>query len=341
MNKIHNQNIKKNIVNTILLDKKRIPQQAIGTAFAPSNIALCKYWGKRDVLLNLPVTNSLSVSLNEKGAKTCIGVIEGFNKDIIVVNNQIIHEDTAFAKALSLYLDLFRENPSVHFRIETHVNIPIAAGLASSACGFAAVIKALNKLYGWNLELRTLSVLARLGSGSACRSLWEGFVEWQRGSCAQGLDSYALPIATRWPALRIGLLIFETEQKKVSSRMAMEHTVKTSPFYEAWPNMVDTDLKSIKQAIQSQDFNKLGAISEANALAMHALMMTARPSVVYSTPDTLKTQQQIWACRDNGLSLYFTQDAGPNIKLLFLADETEAVTQMFPNIDIIVPFGEV
>lgn len=339
MNDVNSRAIKQNIVNILLSGKTRTPQQSMGFAFAPSNIALCKYWGKRDASLNLPVTNSLSISLNDKGAKTGISVIDGL-EDTIVVNHQTIDRDIAFAKALSLYLDLFREHPNLRFRVETEVNIPIAAGLASSACGFAALIKALDNLYAWNLETHVLSILARLGSGSACRSFWNGFVEWQRGSCLEGLDSYGVPMAIQWPALRIGLLIFETGQKKVSSRMAMESTVLTSPFYKAWPNMIADDLQSLKQAIQLQDFNKLGSIAEANALAMHALMMTARPSILYSTPETLKAQQQIWACREKGISLYFTQDAGPNLKLLFLEHDIDIIKQMFPNMEMITPFGE-
>jgi diphosphomevalonate decarboxylase len=330
-------NLKKNTVDKILAGKNRLPQQERGEAFAPSNIALCKYWGKRDNQLNLPVTNSLSIGLNNKGAKTTISVIEG-PEDCVIVNKQAVPQDAHFAQALKVYLDLFRAGPDTHFRIETEVNIPIAAGLASSACGFAAVIRALNNLYNWELEDTMLSVLARLGSGSASRSLWHGFVEWQRGECAEGLDSHGVPLATKWPEFRIGLVILESAQKKQSSRHAMENTVRTSPFYKAWPSVVSEDLGIAKRAILDHDFRTLGAVSEANALAMHALMLTARPSIMYTTEQTLKFQNQVWTARDAGLSLYFTQDAGPNLKLLFLEKELDAVMTLFPTMEIVSPF---
>jgi diphosphomevalonate decarboxylase len=323
-----------------LAGKNRIPKNDTGEAFAPSNIALCKYWGKRDKQLNLPLTNSLSISLNDKGARTRISVIQG-TEDCVFLNQQTVPKEDYFASALSAYLDLFRTHADIRFHIETEVNIPIAAGLASSACGFAAVIKALNKLYGWGLEDSELSVLARLGSGSGSRSLWQGFVEWQCGESPEGLDSYGVPIPRQWPELRVGLIILETAQKKLSSRIAMENTVNTSPFYTTWPNIVEEDLLMAKRAIEAYDFDTLGAVAEANALAMHALMMSARPAIVYTTEETLKAQNRVWAARDAGLSLYFTQDAGPNLKLLFLEKEMGQVKALFPKVDIVSPFAHV
>lgn len=336
---------KKNIVDKILLGKTCIPSKSKGFAFAPSNIALCKYWGKRDNILNLPVTGSLSISLGDKGASTTIYPIEA-EKDVVVVNGNPIDSDVPFVRALSSYLDLFRSHsagghsgPPLRFHVDTNVNIPIAAGLASSACGFAALAKALDNLYGWELEASALSILARLGSGSASRSIWNGFVEWQKGNCPEGLDSHGVLIPVEWPELRVGLLIFRREEKTVSSRIAMETTVKTSPFYARWPEVVDGDLTQLRRAIMEQDFKTVGEVSEANALAMHALMMTAKPSIVYSEPETLKAQQQIWACRHRGLQIYFTQDAGPNLKLLFLEKDLEIVKREFVGVEVLAPFG--
>lgn len=341
MNNMHSQTLKKNIVNKILGDKTRTPQKSVGQAFAPANIALCKYWGKRDLILNLPMTNSLSISLNEEGARTKISLWEAPKADThdkIILNTELVHPDKPFSKALSLYLDFFRTHEEMRFQIETDVDIPIAAGLASSACGFAALVKSLNDLYAWELEPHKLSILARLGSGSASRSLWDGFVEWERGCCVEGLDSYGVPLTVQWPELRIGLLILETKQKNISSRVAMENTLNTSPFYRIWPEVVEQDLCVLKSAILKRDFNTLGTVSEANAQAMHALMMTARPSILYSTPETLKAQNQIGMCRQEGLSVYFTQDAGPNLKLLFLEKDLNAVKDIFPALKVVAPF---
>src|SRR5262249_6954058 len=152
----------------------------------------------------LPITSSLSISLGDKGASTELREISAA-QDQITLNQQMIQLETSFGRRLTKFLDLFRPTPDVHYHVDTMMNIPVAAGLASSACGFAAVILALNELYKWNLDLQTLSILARLGSGSATRSLWQGFVKWQAGSSDDGMDSYGTVLAPQWPELRIGL----------------------------------------------------------------------------------------------------------------------------------------
>lgn len=343
MNDANRDVLKKSIVDKILGTKIGMPQKKTGEAFAPANIALCKYWGKRDAVLNLPHTHSLSISLNDLGARTriCMRDTKEFLQDRVILNGEEVDKNKPFAKALTSFLDLFRVHKNMYFQVETNVNTPIAAGLASSASGFAALTKALNDLYAWELELDKLSILARLGSGSASRSLWDGFVEWQRGHCREGLDSHGIPLGIKWPELKVGLLIVNAEPKNISSRMAMEKTVNTSPFYKVWPEIVAKDLAILKSAIEERNFKELGNIAEANAQAMHALMMTARPSIIYSTPETLKAQHQIWKLREAGLSLYFTQDAGPNLKLLFLEKDFTDVQNVFPTLKVVTPFENV
>lgn len=331
---------KKAVVQKILEDRVLEPQFDTGTAFAPSNIALCKYWGKRDVELNLPTTSSLSISLGNFGAKTKLSILEGHSKaDAVWVNGHEMEAQTPFVKNLVAFLDLFRPSPITFFKIETEVNIPIGAGLASSACGFAALVGALNQLYDWQLPASYLSLLARLGSGSASRSFWHGFVEWQQGIERDGMDSFGVPMPQKWLDLRIGLLIFDTAQKSVSSRVAMHNTVQTSSFYEVWPKKHAYDLQRLKKAIEQKDFIALGETAESNALAMHALMLTASPTVCYSQPATIAAMHSIWHHRRLGLPLYFTQDAGPNLKLIFLEQDSEAVLAVFPEVEIISPFS--
>jgi len=224
----------KTIVNNILHGKPTSAIKGKATAYAPTNIALCKYWGKRDLELNLPVTSSLSVALAGKGSKTTIE-IHPPPTDLIILNNQQLSNQTSFVKRLQTYLDLFRPTQHTHFKITIDCNIPIAAGLASSACGFASMILALNNLFDWQLTTTELSLLARLGSGSACRSLWHGFVLWQRGELDNGMDSVAKPLDQQWPELRIGLLLVNQHKKSISSRDAMLQTVNTSPLYATWP----------------------------------------------------------------------------------------------------------
>lgn len=306
-----------------------------GFAWAPSNVALCKYWGKRDTELNLPQTSSLSISLGNKGAATKITHVP--DADEVILNEKPVSLESKFVKRLQNYLNLFRPK-DVYYRVEINSTVPIAAGMASSACGFASIIQALNNLYAWRLPKKDLSILARLGSGSACRSLWEGFVEWQCGTDPDGMDSFAKPLPFFWSELRIGALIVSTKEKPMPSTEAMQHTVATSPLYENWPRQVAMDLDFIKHAIAAKDFSLFGSVSEGNALAMHLLMLNATPSVSYALPETLDIMQQISELRRAGTEVYFTQDAGPNLQLMFLAKDTAAVQSAFPNLEIITPF---
>ncbi len=325
------------VVELILGDRARVPHLTSGEAFAPTNIALVKYWGKRDPGLNLPITDSLSISLGAKGAATRIEVAES-PQDNFFLNDHEQEADSTFSSRLSQFLDLFRFD-NIHYRVYTKVNIPIAAGLASSACGFAAIVKALSNLYGWELSSTELSILARLGSGSACRSIYPGFVWWQKGTQADGMDCYALPLAQQWPELRIGLLLINQETKAIGSRPAMQNSLKTSYLYGSWPQQAAHDLNVVHEAILSQNFDTLGTTSEHNALSMHATMISAWPPIVYSIPETLAAMHKIWYLRQQGLPLYFTQDAGPNLKLLFLQNDLGSVLKEFPGLEVIAPFA--
>lgn len=320
------------IIENIISNK--INSDRHGFAVAPVNIALCKYWGKRDAELNLPVTSSLSVSLGEKYAFTEIYEIAA-DKDQIAINDQAIADAN-----LINFLNLFRPTPNTHYQIKSSTNIPIAAGLASSASGYAAITKALNDLYQWNLTDTQLSILARLGSGSACRSIWNGFVKWQKGEQADGMDSYGVPIDTIWPELRIGLQIVSTAKKPISSRLAMQRTVETSDLYKNWPTKISHDLPLLQQAILDHNFELLGTTAESNAIMMHKTMHKAKPAINYSLPETIALMEKVWDLRREGLQIYFTQDAGPNLKLLFQKSDTEAVLESFPEIEVLAPFAD-
>ncbi len=307
-----------------------------GSAWAPSNVALCKYWGKCDVELNLPVTSSLSISLGHKGAFTKIkqeGEIDNY-----IVNDVHIDLASKFAIRLRNFLDLFRPH-GAHYLVKVDTNVPIAAGFASSACGFAALVQALNQLYDWRLNKKDLSVLARLGSGSACRSLYEGFVEWQKGDSYDGMDSYGVRLEYIWPELRVGALVVSTQEKPISSTAAMQHTVNTSPLYSFWSEQAAQDLALIKLALARKDFLMLGQIAENNAQAMHALMQSSQPPIVYALPETIAAIQKIQELRSAGIPIFFTQDAGPNLQLLFLAEHELMVLRAFPELDVVLPFA--
>lgn len=305
------------------------------SVFSPVNIALIKYWGKRDVELNLPVTNSFSLALPTWGAHTTMTVSE---QDELILNGKIIEQESDFYQRASLFLNLFRKPAVLPLKIEIKMNVPVGAGLASSAAGFSSLLLALNELFSWNLTRKELSILSRLGSGSASRSLWMGFVEWRAGVQADGMDSYAEPISGYWEDLCVGLHIVNASEKKLSSREAMQRTVDGSVLYGAWPKKVAHDLTMIKQAMQMKSFSLFGGIAESNALTMHATMLSAWPPVCYFDPETIASMKKVWALREQGMSIFFTQDAGPNLKLLFLNQDAEVIQKEFPGLIVIKPF---
>jgi diphosphomevalonate decarboxylase len=316
----------KTYVNSFTTSKEVVNNES--SAFAPANIALCKYWGKSNSELNFPTTPSLSISLGNKGSYVNLSLA---SQNSLSINGENINPDTQSFKRVFEFLGLFS---SEKFVVKSQNNIPTAAGLASSSSSFAALTLALDKLYEWNLPLSTLSCLARLGSGSACRSMYQGFVMWSDNP----EKSYGIPIKTQWEELRIGLLIFNTSEKSISSRQAMLHTKNTSPLYKAWCKNSHRDFEIILNSIEQQNFKKLGETAEYNALSLHAVMLAARPSIIYSQPETLQAISKVHKLRNEGLNVYITQDAGPNLKLLFLEKDISVMKSNFFELEVVNPF---
>jgi len=307
------------------------------TAFAPANIALVKYWGKRDSGLNLPVTDSLSIDLGNLGTETTIEH-STTGQDSVILNGNKLAQDDNFAVKVINFIDLFRDalNQAATNRpaltITTNNNIPTGAGVASSASGFAALTKALDQFFGLGLSGRELSLLANLGSGSASRSIFKGFVYRHAGTDPDGMDSYSEPLPYTWPELKIGLITVSAKAKRISSRDGMERTVATSPLYKQWPQRVKEDMEKMLAAIKAKDFELLGSTAESNALAMHACMRAATPPLNYFEPETEAIIKKVQALRKGGLPLYLTIDAGPNVKLLYLDKDKETIKTEFNNV---------
>lgn len=324
-------------VARVLAGRRLTPGSGAG-AYAPANIALVKYWGKRDEELNLPVTGSLSISLGPLGSHVELARAAGA-ADVVWLNGKPLAAEKSFARRARAYLDLFRPAEDFFFELKARNTVPTAAGFASSASGFAALAKAVDVFFGLGLSVRELSILARLGSGSAARSLQDGFVEWRAGTAADGLDSYAERLAAEWPELRVGALMLCEHEKPIGSREGMRRSVATCEFYREWPGRVAKDLAALKAAIAEKNFAALGEIAEGNALAMHALMLATRPPIVYALPETVYAMRKIWAMRQDGLPIWFTMDAGPNVKLLFEAKDEAHVRERFPGVEVVAPFG--
>jgi diphosphomevalonate decarboxylase len=181
-------------------------------------------------------------------------------------------------------------------------------------------------------------MLARLGSGSASRSVYEGFVQWHAGSNLDGTDSFSERLPFDWPEFRIGILELSDARKPVGSRDGMNRTVETSKLYESWPQQAAADLETIRAAIDARAFSMLGMAAENNALSMHATMMAAWPPLIYLQPQTIEQIHKVQRVRAEGLEVYLTIDAGPNIKLLFLEENETAVVDAFPGLHTINPF---
>jgi len=300
------------------------------TAVAHPNIALVKYWGKRDERLVLPHSGSLSMTLDVFPTTTTVRLAPAAGTDAVTLGGEPAGGEPL--RRVVAFLDLVRDlagrtEPAV---VDTRNAVPTGAGLASSASGFAALAVASAAAYGLDLDATALSRLARRGSGSAARSIFGGFAVWHAGEgtgAAGDLASYAepVPVPELDPALVIALV--DTGPKAVSSRAAMRHTVDTSPLYRAWADSSGADLPDMVAALRRGDLDAVGEIAERNALGMHATMLAARPAVRYLSPATLEVLDGVLQLRRDGVPAYATMDAGPNVKVLCHRADADRVAE--------------
>lgn len=300
---------------------------------ANANIALIKYWGKRDEALFLPTKSSISVTLSGLQTITSIEKIDS-NRDEVFIDQKLADQKN-FANIVR-FLDLFRKQYSIKsfFKIDTENKFPTAAGLASSASGFAALAYGLNKICNVNLDLKELSILARQGSGSACRSLHGGFVIWHKGRKDDGSDSYAQQFFDQnfWPEFCVLVVVVCSQEKKTSSRFAMQNSVKTSLFYSEWIKESEFRIPKLIKALEQKDFDLVGQLTQDDCLGMHKTIQTSVPPINYFQDATLKIIEIVKKLRSNGLSCYFTIDAGPNVKVLCLRKDLEKIQNILKQI---------
>ncbi|EOS7755031.1 diphosphomevalonate decarboxylase [Enterococcus hirae] len=303
-----------------------------GKARAYTNIALIKYWGKKNESLILPMNNSLSLTLDAFYTETEVSFSEAYTEDQFYLDNQL--QDEKATKKISTFLDIAREKAGTtkKAKVISQNFVPTAAGLASSASGLAALAGACNEALKLGLDDQALSRLARRGSGSACRSIFGGFVEWEKGHDDQ--SSYAHPISSDGfeDHLAMVFLLLNEQKKDVSSRDGMRRTVETSSFYQGWLDSVEADLYQLKQAIKTKNFQLLGETMEQNGLKMHVTTLAARPPFTYWSPDSLKAMQAVRDLRNQGIPCYFTMDAGPNVKVLVQKDHLDKVKTTFSDL---------
>jgi diphosphomevalonate decarboxylase len=297
------------------------------TARACANIALVKYWGKRDTALNLPAAGSLSLTLAALVTETTVAFDDGLPADELVLDG--VAAKPADVARTSEFLDLVRglAGTRARARVTSANHFPTASGLASSASGYAALALAATAAAGMELSPRALSVLARRGSGSAARSVFGGFARMHAGERADGEDAYAEPVES--PLVdRVRMVIAVVGggvAKAFGSRDAMEHCAETSPLYGAWVALVPADLAVARAALVAGDLAALGEVAEANALAMHATAIASRPAIIYWQPTTLAVLEVVRALRGRGVAAWATMDAGPHVKVLTTEEDAPVV----------------
>jgi diphosphomevalonate decarboxylase len=321
--------------------------QATAQAFA--NLAFVKYWGKADAALNIPLNGSISMNLSGATTITSVAFDDALPIDQVLLQGSPFQSDqpqlplpfgepaaeagAGFSQRVVKHLDRLRAIAGVRTRarVTTANSFPAGAGIASSASGLAALTVAAAAALGLDLGERELSILARRGSGSACRSIPAGFAEWHAGSGND--DSYATQLAPpeHWPLVDLAVIV-SREPKRVPSSEGHQLALG-SPFSQARLSSLPERLANVRRAIHERDFETFGRETEAEALAMHMIAMTSahvaggawRSGVYYWLPDTLELLAAVQEWRSGGLAVYFTLDAGPTVHLLCMADQAAAV----------------
>jgi diphosphomevalonate decarboxylase len=294
-------------------------------ARACANIALAKYWGKSDVEHNLPAVPSVSLTLDGLVTRTEVALRDGLARDRVALDGRLATEGerARVVRVLDRVRALAGDGRYAEVLSQNH--FPTAAGLASSASGFAALAGASLRAYGVDASAAEISSLARAASASAARSVYEGFVELPAGTPGQAsLAARPLHPAAHWD-VRLIVCVTADAPKKIGSTEGMERSRRTSPFYEAWVDAAPALAAEIVAGIARRDLDAVGLAMEQSTMAFHGCALASSPSVVYLAPATLAVLAEVRALRDAGVAAYATMDAGPNVKVLCLAEEEARV----------------
>ena len=292
------------------------------TAVAPANIAFIKYWGKKDASLRLPLNASLSMNLSDACTTTTVEFDSHLNRDTVVFLDvpykskwpRNLYGDEI--QRVIDHLDRMRNIAGISMRAQvmTINTFPKSSGIASSASGFAALTVAAAAALGLQYSEKELSILARLGSGSACRSIPDGFVLWEEGELSE--TSFARSIFSHdWWDVRDIVIVVASGKKEISSAAGMEQ-VNTSPKLSERLAAVPNRIKRAIDAIANKDIQALGNVIEEDCLDMHAVMQSQVPALYYWTEETKQIMDAVGQWRREGLAVYFTIDAGPNVHLV-------------------------
>ena len=300
------------------------------TVRAHTNIALIKYWGKKDKALKIPHNSSLSLTLDEFYTDTKVTYDDSLEKDVFYLDDKLVEDH--IAKRVYWFMDEIRKkyNLSSYAKIESWNHVPKEAGLASSASAFAALAKAAT--LDLNLSDKELSRLSRLGSGSASRSIYGDFVRWNMGH--DDNDSFAEPLDVPvWDDIRMVVCLVNEGPKPYLSSMAMDKTAEESVYYDSWVKQSAIDIKEMEDALKEQDIYKVGSIAQANALRMHASLLAI--DMWYFEPETIRVMNVVRELQKT-IPVYFTMDAGPNVKILTTAAYVDELITALGDIETVI-----
>lgn len=301
------------------------------TAIAPSNIAFTKYWGRKDEVLRLPENGSVSMSLSNLLTTTTVEFSLMYSKDQITINGGGIEEGEA--ERIIKHLDRVRKlaNINLKARVVSNNNFPSGTGLSSSASGFAALTVSAASAAGLKLKDKELSILARQGSGSACRSIPSGFVEWLDGDTSE--TSYAAQIfpANYWDIADV-VAVVSVGKKEVSTSIGQK-SAQSSPFMKVRQDRMKDKNRKVKKLIKEKNFKAFGELVEQESLELHTIMLTQYPPLIYWTPGTLKIMKLVSHWRENGVPVYFTINTGQDIHLICQKKDVEKVKSRLKGIE--------
>ena len=305
-------------------------------AKAQPNIALIKYWGKRDTQRNLPAVGSISITLADLYTTMSVTFDSALPGDKLLVNGV---EDKEMLARVVTCLDNAAGPGRARATVHSTSNFPIAAGLASSASAFAALVVAASAAAGQDRTREQLASIAGNASGSAARSMLGGFVELRNAT--NDIELVSLCSRGDWP-LDVVVAITASGPKAVGSTDAMELSRRTSPFYDRWIEQQDADLDEARAAIENRDFARLASVAEHNCLKMHSVMWGSRPPMVYWNSTTLACMEAIRDLQSSGTAVFFTIDAGPQLKAVCEPGERDKVREVLaavPGVEDVLVSG--
>ncbi|HEP2450746.1 diphosphomevalonate decarboxylase [Streptococcus pyogenes] len=299
------------------------------TVTSYANIAIIKYWGKENQAKMIPSTSSISLTLENMFTTTSVSFLPDTATSDQFYINGVLQNDEEHTK-ISTIIDQFRQPGQAFVKMETQNNMPTAAGLSSSSSGLSALVKACDQLFDTQLDQKALAQKAKFASGSSSRSFFGPVAAWDK-------DSGAIYKVETDLKMAMIMLVLDAAKKPISSREGMKLCRDTSTTFDEWVEQSAIDYQHMLTYLKTNNFEKVGQLTEANALAMHATTKTANPPFSYLTKESYQAMEAVKELRQEGFACYFTMDAGPNVKVLCLEkDLAQLAERLGKNYRIIV-----